>query len=113
MRTAFLALVACACCGCALFRKGEPEYYTPVVLGERVRIVHPGDTLVVPPLQQPAGTWFLVDDVGLSFWLGIPYNHIPTGQSAYDSAMRDLDDAEAVKEEMLRRLDGCRRDSRE
>ena len=113
MRRLLLISIALSCCGCSLFRNGEPEYYRPVVVGERIRIVRPGETVVVPPLQRPAETWFLVDDVGLSFWLGIPYNHIPNGQTAYDSAISGLDEAESVKEEMRRRLDGCRRDSRE
>lgn len=55
-------LLAGGCCG----TKPNP----PLVLGERVRVVKPGD-LTVPEPMAPAKTWYLVDDVGLLQWMGI------------------------------------------
>lgn len=37
----------------------------PVVIGERVMLPSPGDSLTVPPLIEPACQWYLIDDVAL------------------------------------------------
>lgn len=55
--------------GCKTY---QPDYKTPEDLNDRVKIVKPGDTIVIPDLTEPAKTWYLVDDIGLSTWLGIP-----------------------------------------
>lgn len=44
---------------------------TPVIIGERLNKVNPGDSLKVPPLTKPAKQWYLVDDVGLYQWLDL------------------------------------------
>jgi hypothetical protein len=59
--------------GCKTY---QPDYKTPEDIGERVKIVKPGDTILIPDLTQPAKTWYLVDDIGLSTWLGIPEDFI-------------------------------------
>jgi hypothetical protein len=59
-----LLLVLCAA-GCAT------APLQPVVVGERVRVVTPGSALTVPALQPPATQWYMVDNVGLTEWLGI------------------------------------------
>jgi hypothetical protein len=59
--------------GCKTY---QPDYKTPEDIGERVKIVKPGDTVLIPDLTQPAKTWYLVDDIGLSTWLGIPEDFI-------------------------------------
>ena len=115
MRHVFLFLAICTCCGCTLFKHKDkdPPYSEPVVIGERVHILKPGDIIEIEEPKPPAKTWYLVDDVGLSFWLGIPYNHIPNGQSAYDSAMEELDNAESLKEDLEEKLTGCQENSGE
>lgn len=63
------ACIAVLASGCSsLFGKGKVEY---VVLGERINIVKPGETVVVPDLIPPAKRWYMVDNVGLEGWLGI------------------------------------------
>jgi len=52
---ALLVIVA----GCQTVKPG------PVVIGERVYLPKPGDSLVVPPLIVPAGQWYLIDDVAM------------------------------------------------
>ena len=37
----------------------------PVVIGERVYLPKPGEVVTVPPLIEPAGQWYLIDDVAL------------------------------------------------
>lgn len=54
--------------GC-LSHRTETQY---VVVGERINIVEPGQEIVVPPLVPPAKKWYLVDNVGLAGWLGLP-----------------------------------------
>jgi hypothetical protein len=94
-----LTALAVLCSGCCIFRgKVQPEYSNPVVYGERVLVVSPGSTVVVPPLKHPAGKWYLVDDVGLSMWLGIPYATILKSNSAYDQAIAELEEIEAETE---------------
>ena len=43
----------------------------PVVIGERIIKVKPGDLIKVPQLTAPAKQWYLVDDVGLYQWIDI------------------------------------------
>lgn len=45
--------------GCQTVKPG------PVVIGERVYLPKPGESLVVPPLIAPAGQWYLIDDVAM------------------------------------------------
>lgn len=68
--TAAVAVAASlACTGCLSAKKDTTQY---VVVGERINIVEPGQQLVVPPLVPPAKKWYLVDNVGLAGWLGLP-----------------------------------------
>lgn len=115
MRKALLFLAVCACCGCTVFRHKDkdPPYSEPVVFGERVMILKAGDIIEIEEPKPPAKTWYLVDDVGLSFWLGIPYNHIPNGKSAYDEAMDGLDAAEDLGKDLGEKLTGCQENSEE
>ena len=62
---AVVLFLAVACSGCFTRRPST------VVIGERINIVKPGDEIVVRDHIPPAKTWYLVDDVGLSSWLGI------------------------------------------
>lgn len=63
------ALAALACsAGCSSPPENGPEY---IVIGERVNIVEPGQVVTVPPLVPPAKRWYMVDNVGLEWWLGI------------------------------------------
>lgn len=68
-------LLPALCAGC-LTREPTREY---VVIGERIFIVEPGRELIVPPLVPPAKKWYLVDNVGLAGWLGIPAGVTDTG----------------------------------
>ena len=61
------------CSGCFSAQK-QPE---AIVIGERINVVKPGQELVVPDLVPPAKTWYLVDNVGLSGWLGISMKEQP------------------------------------
>ena len=88
----FLALCS-LCTGCCVFR-GKSAYTEPLVYGERVNIVKPGDTVVVPELKQPAKTWYLIDDVGISMMMGIPMKNIPGTMTPYEKAITDLDTIE-------------------
>lgn len=89
-----IALLAALCAGCRLLRPSKQVYETPLVVGERINIVKPGDIIEVPELICPAKTWYLVDDVGLSIWLGIPMKNIPGTMTAYDTAMSELKEVE-------------------
>ena len=55
--------------GCAAFRSQDP--HTVFIEGERINIVEPGQEIVVPQLITPAKKWYLVDNIGLQYWLGI------------------------------------------
>ena len=55
--------------GCSHFRQNP---HTTFVLGDRVNVVQPGSTMEVPKLTPPARQWYLVDDVAILHWLGIP-----------------------------------------
>lgn len=55
--------------GCGHFKKGQQ---TTFVLGDRVNIVQPGSTIEVPKLTPPAKQWYLMDNVAIQHWLGIP-----------------------------------------
>lgn len=75
---AILALAAAAVgscmfitgCASAPSRRSDAAPHV-LVVGERVRVVEAGETIVVPPCMPPARTWYLVDDEGLWQWLGI------------------------------------------
>lgn len=72
---AFLALAVGSCmfitgCASAPSRRSDASPHV-LVVGERVRVVHAGETITVPPCMPPARTWYLVDDEGLWQWLGI------------------------------------------
>lgn len=54
-----VAVVMLAAGGC---RTVTPE---PLVIGERIYMPAPGETLTIPPLVDPAQKWYLVDDVAL------------------------------------------------
>lgn len=58
--------------GCASW-KSKPDQ-TVFVLGDRINLVKPGETVVIPELTSPAKQWYLVDNVGLQHWLGIVVN---------------------------------------
>ena len=69
--SAAVAIVAASCLlssGCI----GQRDKVQYVVVGERINVVEPGQEIVVPPLVPPAKKWYLVDNVGLSGWLGLP-----------------------------------------
>lgn len=55
--------------GCVSFKRKTDT--TVFVLGDRINLVKPGDTMTVPELTPPAKQWYLVDNVGLQHWLGI------------------------------------------
>ena len=57
------------CCGCFSTKRDKPNL--PLVIGERIIFVDPGQNVVVPPLKEPAATWYLIDDCALDQWLGI------------------------------------------
>ena len=74
LATVLLAgLILAHCSGCASSPSRRSDATAPhvLVVGERVRTVAPGETIVVPPCMPPARTWYLVDDEGLWQWLGI------------------------------------------
>lgn len=62
------ALLAACTTGCMT---SKPKQNLPLVVGERIIFVDPGQQLVVPPLLEPASTWYLIDDCALCQWLGI------------------------------------------
>ena len=97
-----VASVQMLCGGCRHAKVAEPEYRPPVILGDRVRIVKPGD--IVPEYPRGSSVWYLSDGIGLSQWLGIPMDAIMSDGSAYDSAMDGIDDAERMSRELERRL---------
>ena len=89
MSKIILIILCLLSAGCSVFR-GKDVYNEPIVYGERINIVKPGDTLVVPQLKKPASTWYLVDDVGLGIWLGIPMKNIPGTMTQYEQAVDTL-----------------------
>jgi hypothetical protein len=66
--SAVAAIAALSLASGCLGGKPKTEF---VVIGERINIVEPGQTVVVPELVPPAKKWYLVDNVGLAGWLGI------------------------------------------
>lgn len=73
---AILAAVALPA-GCVARRTADSATAAPevIVLRERVWPVAEGETLTVPMLLPPARQWYLVDDVGLSQWLGLDIDY--------------------------------------
>lgn len=103
--SAIIAIVASAqilCGGCRHAEVAKPEYRPPVILGDRVRIVRPGD--IVPGYPEGSHVWILGDGIGLSQWLGIPMDAIMSDGDAYDSAMDGIDEAERIMMELERRF---------
>ena len=66
---AVVAAVSASLLAQGCFTKGPDTEF--VVIGERINIVEPGQTVVVPELVPPAKKWYLVDNVGLAGWLGL------------------------------------------
>jgi hypothetical protein len=48
-----------------------PPQRPVLIIGQRVLAPAPNEVYFVPPLTPPASQWYLVDDIGLSLWLGI------------------------------------------
>lgn len=73
VKTVSVAVLAASalCCGCLSWR-GSGGQETVFVLGDRINLVEPGSVVEVPDLISPAKQWYLVDNVGLQHWLGIP-----------------------------------------
>ena len=65
-------LAACLLSGC--------RSQSPVVIGERVIFVEPGQSLVVPALKKPARKWYLMDDQAMRAILGIDVPYQPKGE---------------------------------
>ena len=63
-----VAAMAQAFCGCLSGRQDAGPVF---VLGERINLVSPGDSVEVPDLISPAKQWYLVDNVALQNWLGV------------------------------------------
>lgn len=77
-----IGLFSCLAICCLMFfgcksEKVNQEFNTPLIIGERVRIVESGKTMKIPQLNPPAKKWYLVDDVGLCQWLNIPSSAQP------------------------------------
>ena len=64
------AVVIAGCASGAPSRRSDASPHV-LVVGERVRVVHAGETITVPQPVPPARQWYLVDDEGLWQWLGI------------------------------------------
>ena len=69
----FLAVMALMLAGCASTGKKKPVEV--LVIGERINVLKPGTTVQVPELVKPARMWYLLDDVAIQQWLGIPVNY--------------------------------------
>ena len=61
--------------GCAFFNRDQP-----VIVGERIFYMSPGQQMTVPELKSPAKQWYLIDDVAMLKVLGIdkPVDKITT-----------------------------------
>lgn len=70
MREIVVLLVLCApLVGCCTTKPQEDN--PPLVIGERIWKLTPGETITVPEVREPAVTMYMVDNVGLSQWLQI------------------------------------------
>ena len=69
----FLAVMAFMLGGCS--STGKKKQVEVLVVGERINVVRPGTTVQVPELVKPARMWYLLDDVAIQQWLGIPVNY--------------------------------------
>ena len=69
----FLAVMALMLAGCASTDRKKPVEV--LVIGERINVLKPGTTVQVPELVKPARMWYLLDDVAIQQWLGIPVNY--------------------------------------
>lgn len=73
----FLAIALLVAAGCST--TGKKKQTEVLVIGERINIVKPGSTVQVPELVKPAKTWYLLDDVAIQQWLGIPVDYSQEG----------------------------------
>lgn len=71
---AFSAVVAAVIVfsGCVHGKSGSQQ---TLVIGERINIVKPGSEITVPELTPPAKTWYLIDNIAIQQWLGIPVDY--------------------------------------
>lgn len=56
--------------GCWSPKPANPN--TTLVLGHRINIVQPETTVEIPKLTPPARQWYLLDNIAIQYWLGIP-----------------------------------------
>ena len=70
---AFCVLSVMALCGCAHTRPKTQQQV--LIVGERINLVKPGSDIKVPELIPPAKVWYLLDNVAIQQWLGIPVDY--------------------------------------
>lgn len=71
----FFALFAVSLFMSACSTTGKKQKQEVLVIGERINVVQPGSAIQVPNLVPPASKWYLVDDVAILQWLGIPVDY--------------------------------------
>jgi len=49
----------------------------PIVVGERVMYVKPGEIITIPPLKAPAKQWYVMDDEAMNAVLGVRRPVVP------------------------------------
>lgn len=69
----FCILPVLILCGCAHTKPKTQQQV--LIVGERINIVKPGSDIKVPDLIPPAKTWYLLDNVAIKQWLGIPVDY--------------------------------------
>lgn len=75
----FLAIAILMAAGCST--TGKKKQTEVLVIGERIHVLEPGSDVRVPQLVPPARKWYLVDDVAILQWLGIPVEYGSPGPS--------------------------------
>lgn len=70
---AFCIMAISAFTGCA-HTKGKTQQQT-LIIGERIHILQPGSKIDVPELMPPAKVWYLLDNIAIQQWLGIPVDY--------------------------------------
>lgn len=70
---AFCFLVVVTLCGC-VHTKSKTQQQV-LIVGERINLVKPGSDIKVPKLIPPAKVWYLLDNVAIQQWLGIPVDY--------------------------------------
>ena len=70
---AIIAAIAATTAGCST--TGRKKQTEVLVIGERIHVLEPGSDVSVPQLVPPARKWYLVDDVAILQWLGIPVDY--------------------------------------